>query len=299
MHVPYQQVIHHDHEQIHQQHRRQHPRTEHIRAIRAPFPLCHRRHRHNGQTANHDATDGPHADGQQLAAQLAALAEEEEHGEQDEEGAGEGEEVDEDGGEGGVDFIEVVGLDGGVRAGDLDLEVVAHPGEGAGEGFVEGGLDEGAVAGGVVDLLVVDGEVRGHDVGALEGGEVVELLVEGVFDLVGEVGGVEVGGEVDEGGLEAGGDLGEFAPDGEAGEALDDEDDADVEGEVQDDPEVLADGAHAVGGDLVEVEHPHEVEDADGADDGADDVGGVDVVGADLVDGFAHADDAFAEDDQG
>lgn len=124
------------------------------------------------------------------------------------------------------------------------------------------------------------------------------MAIQRFFELVCEVLGVQAGGERHKRELQARCYLGEFAPDSETGEALDDEDDADVEGEMQDHPEMLADGAHAVRGDLVEVEHPHEVEDADGADDGADDVGGVDVVGADFVDGFAHADDAFAEDDE-
>lgn len=68
---------------------------------------------------------------------------------------------------------------------DFHFEVVAHPGEGAGEGFIEVFLDEGAIPGRVFDLLVVGREIGGHDIGALEGGEIIELAIQRFFELVG------------------------------------------------------------------------------------------------------------------
>ena len=61
---------------------------------------------------------------------------------------------------------------------------------------------------------------------------------------------------------------------------------------------MLAQGPHSLRLNLVEIQHPHEIHDTDGADDVADDIRAVDPVGADLVDGAAHADDTFTENDE-
>lgn len=68
---------------------------------------------------------------------------------------------------------------------------------------------------------------------------------------------------------------------------------------MEEGPDLLADGPEPLVLDLVEIQHPEQVDDQDGADDLADHGRGE--VGAplhDVRDGFGHADDAFAHDDQ-
>ena len=155
--------------------------------------------------------------------------------------------------------------------------------------------------------------VVGPDEGAVEGGGFGFEERRGIEG--GDVGipGVSAGhggGEVAEEGrvVEEAGQAVEFAegaaPFDGLGGSLDEEDEGDVKRVVHQDPELLADGAKVVFGEVVEVEHVEEVEKEDGGDndaaEGARDVALVafDVETERALDAGGQADDAFADDDQ-
>ena len=169
------------------------------------------------------------------------------------------------------------------------------PCDAAGVDLVNGFGDSGLVSVRVGDFVVPLLQVGLFDLGLAGAFELAVDVEEGLFEIddLRVQGGVL--GEANGEGIPKGDhDVEKFSPHGESAETFDHEEDTDVEGKVKDGPDVLSEGTHTLRLNLVKVQHPEEIHDANRGDDHTDDVGAIRLVRADFVDGTTHTDDAFS-----